>query len=329
MGTPDSVFKEANTYISIYFLGIGALILYNTSTGILQAVGDSRHPLYFLIIASILNIILDLLFVGVFHLGIAGTAYATIISQVVSVCFSFRLLLTTKEVFRVELKQIRFHKGLLPKILKIGIPSGIQNSVTSLANLFVQSSINLFGASAMAGNGAMLRIQGFALIPVTSFALALTTFTSQNMGARDLDRVKKGARFGIAFSMFLAESIGMLLYFNAATLLSWFSRDPEVIAYGVQKAHIASIFLFAVALSHAMAGIFRGAGKSIIPMTVMLTCWCIIRMLYIKVGLSFLMDIRVVYWAYPITWSLSSSAFLLLFFFSNWMGNKDKSIDLH
>jgi putative MATE family efflux protein len=322
LGTPKSVFSDANTYIRIYFLGIGALILYNTSAGILRAVGDSRHPLYFLIIASLLNIVLDLLFVAVFHLGIAGTAYATIISQSVSVIFSFRLLFTSKEIFKVEIREIRFHKNMLPKVLKIGIPSGIQNSVTSLANLVVQASINLFGATAMAGNGAFTRIQGFALIPVTSFALALTTFTGQNLGAGEYDRVKKGARFGIIFCMLLSESIGLLLYYNAATLLSFFSRDPEVIAVGIQKAQIASKFLFAVALSHTMAGIFRGAGKSIVPMAVMLSIWCIFRVLYIKIALSYLMDIRLVFWAYPITWMMSSVIFLIYYFTSGWMQDK-------
>jgi putative MATE family efflux protein len=324
LGTPDSVFSDANTYIRIYFLGIGALILYNTSAGILRAVGDSRHPLYFLIIASLINIVLDLVFVAVFHWGIAGTAYATIISQTVSVIFSFRLLFTSKEIFKVEVREIRFHKTMLPRVLKIGIPSGIQNSVTSLANLVVQASINLFGATAMAGNGAFTRIQGFALIPVTSFALALTTFTGQNLGAGEYDRVKKGARFGIIFCMLLSESIGLLLYFNAATLLSFFSRDPEVIAVGIQKAQILSRFLFAVALSHTMAGIFRGAGKSIVPMAVMLSIWCIFRVLYIKIGLSYLMDIRVVFWAYPITWMMSSVIFLIYYFTSGWMQGKRK-----
>ena len=321
MGTPDSVFENANTYIRIYFLGIGSLILYNTAAGILRALGDSRHPLYFLIIASILNIVLDILFVAVFHLGIAGTAYATIISQTVSVFFSFRMLFTSNEIYRIELRRIRFHDSMLPKILKIGIPSGIQNSVTSLANLFVQASINLFGATAMAGNGSFLRIQAFALIPVTSFALALTTFTGQNLGAGKLDRVRKGARFGILFSMVLAESIGLFLDFNAGTLISFFSRDPEVIAIGVQKARIASLFLFTVALSHTMAGLFRGAGKSIVPMIVMLSCWCIFRVLYIKTGLTILMDIRVVFWAYPITWTMSSLIFLIYYFTSGWMNH--------
>jgi len=319
MQTPPSVFNDAEIYIRIYFLGIGTLILYNTASGILQAVGDSRHPLYFLIVSSVINIVLDLVFVAVLGMGIAGAAYATIIAQAVSAILSFRLLFTTGDIIKVRLKHIRFHKGFLAPILRLGIPSGIQNSVTSFANVILQSSINLFGPAAMAGNGAFMRIQGFAFIPITAFALALTTFTGQNMGAGEYERVRKGARFGAVFAMVLAETIGLLMYFGSEPLIALFSRDPEVIAFGVQKSHIASLFLWALALSHAMAGIFRGAGKSIVPMSVMLAVWCIFRIIFIQVGLSIVMDIRVVYWAYPVTWTISSVIFFIYYFSVDWM----------
>lgn len=319
MQTPPSVFNDAELYIRIYFLGIGTLILYNTASGILQAVGDSRHPLYFLIVSSVINIVLDLVFVAVLGMGIAGAAYATIIAQAVSAILSFRLLFTTGDIIKVRLKHIRFHKGFLAPILRLGIPSGIQNSVTSFANIILQSSINLFGPAAMAGNGAFMRIQGFAFIPITAFALALTTFTGQNMGAGEYERVRKGARFGAVFAMVLAETIGLLMYFGSEPLIALFSRDPEVIAFGVQKSHIASLFLWALALSHAMAGIFRGAGKSIVPMSVMLAVWCIFRIIFIQVGLSIVMDIRVVYWAYPVTWTISSVIFFIYYFSVDWM----------
>ena len=322
MGTPANVFDDAETYVQIYFLGISALVLYNTAAGILQAVGDSRHPLYFLIIAAILNIVLDVLFVGFFKMGIEGTAYATIISQAVSVILSFRLLFTTNEIFKVKLREIGFKKGMLPKILRLGIPSGIQNSVTSFANVVIQSSVNLFGAAAMAGTGSFMRIQGFAMIPITSFALAMTTFTGQNIGAKEYDRVKKGVRFGIVFAMILSEAIGILLFFYADILVALFSRDPSIIIYGVQKSQISSLFLFALALSHVMSGLFRGAGKSMVPMAVMLIFWCIVRVLYIKIGLLFLMDIRVVYWAHPITWLLSAAVFIIYYFKVDWMNQK-------
>jgi putative MATE family efflux protein len=319
MQTPPSVFGDAELYIRIYFLGIGTLILYNTASGILQAVGDSRHPLYFLIVSSVINIVLDLVFVAVLGMGIAGAAYATIIAQAVSAILSFRLLFTTSDIIKVRLKHIRFHKGFLAPILRLGIPSGIQNSVTSFANVILQSSINLFGPAAMAGNGAFMRIQGFAFIPITAFALALTTFTGQNMGAGEYERVRKGARFGAVFAMVLAETIGLLMYFGSEPLIALFSRDPEVIAFGVQKSRIASLFLWALALSHAMAGIFRGAGKSIVPMSVMLAVWCIFRIIFIQVGLSIVMDIRVVYWAYPVTWTISSVIFFIYYFSVDWM----------
>lgn len=319
MQTPPSVFNDAEIYIRIYFLGIGTLILYNTASGILQAVGDSRHPLYFLIISSVINIVLDLVFVAVLGTGIAGAAYATIIAQAVSAILSFRLLFTTGDIIKVRLKHIRFHKGFLAPILRLGIPSGIQNSVTSFANVILQSSINLFGPAAMAGNGAFMRIQGFAFIPITAFALALTTFTGQNLGAGEYERVRKGARFGVIFAMVLAETIGLLMYFGSEPLIALFSRDPEVLSFGVQKSHIASLFLWSLALSHAMTGIFRGAGRSIVPMSVMLAIWCIFRIIFIQVGLSIVMDIRVVYWAYPVTWTISAVIFVIYYFSVDWM----------
>lgn len=319
MQTPVEVYDDASRYVRIYFLGISTLVLYNTASGILQAVGDSKHPLYYLVVAAILNIVLDLVFVGVFHLGIAGTAYATVISQGVSAILCFRLLFTTNSLVRVRLRSITFHSYLLKRILRLGIPSGIQNSVTSFANVILQASINLFGADAMAGNGAFMRIQGFAFIPITAFALALTTFTGQNLGAREYVRVRKAARFGAIFAMLLAESIGLLLYFGAYPLISLFSRDPAVIAIGIEKAKISSFFMWALALSHVMTGIFRGAGRSIVPMSVMLAVWCVFRIIFIQVGLSLFLDVRVVFWAYPVTWTISSIIFILYYFLVDWM----------
>ncbi len=322
MRTPSDVFTDAASYLRIYSLGISTLILYNTASGILQAVGDSKHPLYFLMVSATLNIVLDLVFVGVFGMGIEGTAYATIISQGVSAILSFRLLLTIDDVIRVRIRSIRLYKGYLGQILSYGIPSGIQNSVTSFANVILQSSINLFGAAAMAGNGSFMRIQGFAMIPVTTFALALTTYTGQNLGAGEYERVKKGARFGIIFAMLMAETIGIILYLGAEPLVRFFSSDPQVIAYGVTKSKISSLFFFALAFSHSMSGIMRGAGKAIISMSIMLAVWCIFRLIYIYVGLWLFMDIRVIFSAYPVTWSISAFIFMIYYFFVDWMKQK-------
>ncbi|MCK9547949.1 MAG: MATE family efflux transporter [Sphaerochaeta sp.] len=322
MKTPSDVFIDAEVYIRIIFAGISTLVLYNTASGILQAVGDSRNPLKFLAVSAVLNIVLDLLFVLKFKLGVAGVAYATIIAQAVSVVLSFRLLFTTRDLVRVEIRKIAIHRRFVAETLRLGIPSGIQNSVTSFANVILQYSINLFGAAAIAGNGAFMRIQGFAFIPITAFALALTTFTSQNLGAGAYGRVREGARFGIIFSMVVAEVLGLAMYFGAAPLVALFSRDPQVIFYGVQKAQIISLLLFPLALSHAMAGLYRGAGKSIVPMLVMLAVWCVFRIIFIQVGLAIFHDIRVVFWAYPVTWSISSVIFVIYYFTVDWMGQK-------
>ncbi|NMA22730.1 MAG: MATE family efflux transporter, partial [Spirochaetales bacterium] len=264
----------------------------------------------------------DLIFVLVFGMGIQGVAYATVISQLVSTVLSLRLLFTTKEVIRIRIPKIQIHKVFAGEILRLGVPSGIQNSVTSFANVILQYSINLFGASAIAGNGAFMRIQGFAFIPITAFGLALTTFTGQNLGAGEFERVKQGSRFGILFAMLIAEAIGLIIYFGAGPMLSLFSRDPEVLAYGISKAKISALLLFPMALSHAMAGLYRGAGKSIVPMTVMLAVWCVFRIIFIQVGLYLFHDIRVVFWAYPVTWSISAVIFTIYYFTVDWMGQE-------
>ncbi len=319
MKTPPSVLQEATTYVQIFFLGIISLILFNSANGILQAMGDSKRPLYFLIISSILNIILDLVFVIYFNMGIEGVAFATIISQSISALLAYRVLLTTTDVYRVNIKEIRLNIPLLKRFLAVGIPSGIQNSVISIANVFVQSSINVFGPIAMAGNGAMMRIQGFVFIPVTSFAMAMTTFTGQNIGAGEIERVKKGTKFGVVSSVVLSQLIGVFIFIFAPKLMLIFTNDPSVIEIGVMKARVTAFFFFQLAISHTMAGIYRGAGKSVIPMAVMLLFWCVFRVSYIKIALLFLYDIRIVFSAYPVTWSLSAITFIIYYFKGNWL----------
>jgi putative MATE family efflux protein len=326
MNTPASVYNDAKTYIQIFFLGISSLVMYNSAAGILQAMGDSKHPLYFLIIASITNIILDLIFVIYFDMGVAGVARATIISQSISAILAYRILLTTKDAYRVSIKKIHFDRCIIKQMLKVGVPSGLQNSVISIANVFVQASINSFGDVAMAGSGAFSRVQGFVFIPITSFALSLTTFTSQNIGAGEYDRVKKGAKFGIITAMILAELIGAILYFNAPQILSLFSKEINVVTIGVLKARFSCPFLLFLALSHVMAGVYRGAGKSIVPMMVMFLVWCVFRVTFITIALSFNRDIRILFAAYPITWFMSAVIFVIYYFKVDWMGIKKLKI---
>lgn len=319
MGTPESVFPNAVIYVRIYFGGILTVILYNTASGIFQAVGDSKRPLYFLIVSSITNVVLDLLFVVGFKMGIGGAALATVIAQALSAFLAFRHLMTTKGVYKVSVKKITLCPWMLRQILQLGIPSGIQNSVIALANMVVQSNINAFDATAVAGCGAYSRIEGFVFIPITSFAMSMTVFIGQNLGAGEYERAKKGTYFGIAVSTLLAEAIGIIFFLAAPVLVGMFNRDPEVIAYGTLQARTIALFFFLLAFSHCVAGILRGAGKSIVPMFVMLACWCVIRVIYVTVATHYIPDIQVIFWAYPLTWSLSSIIFLIYYLKSDWL----------
>lgn len=319
MGTPKSVLPNSILYLRIYFGGVLGVVLYNTAAGIFQAVGDSKHPLYYLIVSSILNVVLDIVFVAFLKFGIAGAGYATIISQFVSAFLAFGRLMKVKDVYRVSLKKICIDMGMLKQILRMGIPAGMQNCVIALANIVVQSNINSFGATAVAGCGTYSKIEGFGFIPITSFSMAMTTFIGQNLGAKKYDRAQKGARFGIAGSLILAELVGIIIYLFAPVFISAFNNEPSVVAFGTQQARIITLFYFLLAFSHCMAGILRGAGKSIVPMFVMLGCWCIIRVSYITIITHFIANINVVFWAYPLTWTLSSLVFLFYYKKADWV----------
>ena len=324
MGTPEEVFVNAVLYVRIYFMGILSVVLYNTANGIFQAIGDSKHPLYYLITSSIVNVVLDLIFVIVFDLGIAGVAVATVIAQFTSAILAFYRLTHTKDIYKISFKNIRFDKTILKEIIRLGLPAGMQNSVIALANVVVQSNINAFGSVAMAGCGSYGKIEGFVFIPVTSFAMSMTTFVGQNLGAKKYDRAKKGTKFGIITSILLAEAIGIIFFLLAPQLISLFSNEPQVIEIGAMQARTIALFYCLLAFSHCVAGILRGAGKSIIPMFVMLVCWCIIRVTYITITTHFIPKIQVVFWAYPLTWFLSSCIFLIYYLKSDWIHGFDK-----
>lgn len=319
MGTPESVMPNSVIYFRTYFAGSLAFVMYNIVMGILQAVGDSKHPLYYLIFSSVVNIVLDLILVGGFRMGVGAAAFATAVSQAVSAILCFIRLLRTKDVYQVFLKEIRFHKGMLKQIIRIGLPSGLQNSVISIANIVVQSNINAFGVIAVAGCGVYSKIEGFAFLPITCFAMSLTTFIGQNLGAKQYDRAKKGAYFGIICSITLAELVGVLVYFAMPYFTAAFDNTTEVIATATMQAHTESLFYFLLAFSHCIAGIMRGAGKSSVPMFTMLASWCIIRITYITIVVRMIPKIQVIFWAYPLTWSISSVIFLIYFLKADWI----------
>ena len=323
VGTPSDVMESSVLYLRIYFLGILSVMVYNMGSGILRAVGDSRNPLYFLIVSSVTNIILDMLFVIVFHMGIAGVGWATLIAQTISAVLTMLLLMRTKEEYQVKLKHIRFHKHMLYEIVRLGLPSGLQNAIVSFSNVIVQSNINAFGSLAMAGCGSYTKIDGFAILPVMSYSMALTTFTGQNMGAKKYDRVKQGAKTGILMSVITIVCISALLLMLGPNVLAIFSSDPTVINYGLYMMHVLAPGYIFLAISHAFNGIIRGAGITTVPMIVMVTCWCGLRMAWILTSVPLFHDIGVVFMGWPLTWIASALWLFLYYRKGKWMTRYD------
>lgn len=322
MGTPESVLPQSIRYFRTYFYGSLAFILYNACMGVLQAVGDSRHPLYYLIVSSLVNVALDLLFVGVLHFGVASAAAATAISQVVSTALCLYRLMHSDRDYRVSLRKLGFDREALRAILANGVPSGVANCIISFANVVVQANINAFGAAAMAGCGAHSRIEGFAFLPVTCFNMALTTFVSQNLGANRPDRVKKGMRTGILCSSGIAGALSLIIWIFSPQLIGLFDSNPEVIAFGVMHERTTMPFFFLAAYTHACAATLRGAGKANVAMLGMAVCWCVIRVPYVTLATQLRPVLTTVSWAYPITWLLSSLFFTVYCLKTDWMGLK-------
>ena len=319
MRTPADIMQGSVTYFRIYSFGILFCVMYNITMGIMNATGDSRHPLIYLMISSATNVVLDLFFIKVLHWGVGGAAAATTIGQALSFVLCMIRLTRTKEVYKVNIREIRFDVPLLREIVRYGLPSGIQNSVIAIANVFVQSNYNTFSSTAVAGIGAYMKFEGFAFIPINAFVAAITTCIGQNLGAGEHERAQQGARFGIIVCMVLAESIGLIEFAFARHLIGLFNSDPEVIAYGVRQIHVESLFYCLLALSHSIAGVMRGAGKAKVPMFVMLGVWCIFRVLYISVAMSISHTVELVFAAYPITWTISSIIFLIYMLRSDWV----------
>lgn len=319
MKVPGSVVGNSKMYFTIYFAGVSTVIMYNVGMSILRALGDSIHPLYYLAISSVTNVVLDILFVAVFHWGVSGAAIATVISQGLSaVLCIIRMCSLKDETTRLDFKKIKFHKSIMGEVIRQGLPTGIQNSVISIGNMVVQTNINSFGAFAMSGHGAYAKIEGLVFMPITSMSMTLPTYISQNLGAGKTDRAKKGALFGILSGMFMAEAVGILCYFGSKYALRIFVDVPEAIAYGEIHAKVVSLFFFLLAFSHCAAGVLRGCGKAIVPMVTMLAFWCGVRIIYVTQTLKFIPEFATISWAYPLTWTLSSIVFLVFLLKSDW-----------
>lgn len=324
MGTPENVMPNSVAYFRVWCSGMLGLVLYNTSNGIFQALGDSRHPLYFLLISACTNVVLDLLFVAVFDWGVAGAALATVIGQALSALLGFRYLMSGRFVIRIRLKAIGPDRALLGEILHLGLPSGFQNSAIAIANLVVQSNINAFGDVAMAGSGSYFKIEGFVFLPITCLTMAMTTFVGQNIGAGEFGRVRKGAKLGAGMIVVLSEIVGVAFFVAAPFLIGLFSDTPEVIAFGVRHARVTSLFFCLLGFSHAAAAILRGAGRTVTPMLVMMSVWCLFRITYITVVVAIFHDITFVYTAYPVTWTISSVLYAVTLLRGHWLPKEEK-----
>jgi putative MATE family efflux protein len=323
MKTDPDVLPQSIPYFRFYFLGAPAMVMYNALKGIMNAVGDSRRPLYYLLFSSVLNVGLDWLFVGPCGLDIRWAAIATGISQAASALLCLRQLTKKGTVYALSLRKLRIDPVILREILRLGLPTGVQNSVIGLANVLVQTNINTFGDVAMAACGAYARIEGFAFLPILSFSMALTTFISQNLGAQQYDRTRYGARFGIIVSVLMAEGIGLITFVCARPFISAFVSDPGAIAIGIQQSRIESLFFCLLAFSHCVAGVCRGAGKAFVPMFVMLSVWCVLRVIVVTVAMHFSHNIHLLFWVYPLTWGISSVIYLIYYLCSDWIHGFD------
>lgn len=324
MNTDPEVMPRAVEYFRYYFYGALALILYNICRGIMNALGDSKRPLYYLIFSSVLNVILDVLFVGVFHFGVWSAAIATVISQVASVVLCTVHLVRRTDAFRVCFSKIRFHWDMLKEIVRYGLPAGVQNSVIALANVMVQTQINSFGKFATAAYGSHAKIEGFVFMPIMSFNMATTTFVGQNLGAKQYDRARQGARFGICTALLLAEVVGIIYYLLAPHLIGAFDSTEAVVMLGTRQARTVTLFYFLLAFSHSVAAVCRGAGRAFVPMLVMLSVWCVFRIAYIQFVMEMFGKIEYIYWAYPLTWAISSVIYLIYYLKSDWVYGFEK-----
>ena len=310
MDTPSDVFPEAMLYLKVYFSGCTGLVFYNLLVGILQASGDSQHPLYYLIFSSVLNAVLDFSFIRFFGMGVEGAALATIIGQFVSALLVLRRLMRTDEVIRLDLRKIRFDMAKLGQIVRIGLPTALQACVIDLANMMIQSYINSFGKVAMAGIGASTKLEGFIFLPVNAFSMALSTFVAQNLGAGEKGRMRKGIRFGLITSVLVVEALGTLMVLFSPQLVALFDSNPEVIAYGALRGQICGFFFCLCGFSHVSSAVMRGIGKPVVPTIVMLTCWCAVRVVTLMTIGQVYHNILLAIWIYPITWTLSTVVYL-------------------
>lgn len=322
MDTPAEVMGESIAYLRFFSFGLVFNIIYNTEAGILNAVGNSKRSLLYLGIASFTNVVLDFLLIKRFGLGVKGAAIATNISQALSALLALLFLIRVPDIYKVHLSRIRMHKDMVLNILKVGVPTAIQNTVISLSNVIMQSSVNVFGALPMAGFGAFVKIDGFNILPVLSLSMAITTFVGQNYGAGQIERIKKGMWTTLAMTVFYTIISGTLLYNFAPKLIGLFTNDVRVIEAGVLASRFFCPFYSLLAIMHSLAGTVRGTGKTIPPMIILILSLCIFRILAAKFVIPHYNTIENVYRLYPISWIIGVILMVAYTMKSDWLGEK-------
>lgn len=319
MKTPENVLPEATTYLTVYFSGILGLMLYNIGSGIMRAVGDSQRPFYFLVVSACTNIVLDLVFVIVFDMGVAGVAYATIIAQAISAILVLIVLTRATDYCRLNLKKLKIHWDALSKIFRIGIPAALQMAVTSFSNIFVQSYINFFGDNCMGGWTAYAKIDQFLLLPMQSISLAATTFVGQNLGVNQADRAKQGVRSAISISVVSTLILMVPVLIFAEPLVRFFNDNEEVVRYGSMLLRLISPFYVFCCVNQILSGALRGAGDSRTPMLIMLSSFVLFRQIYLYVMTNYVNNtITIVALGYPAGWILCSLIAYIYFKKSHW-----------
>lgn len=319
IGIPDEVLPHSSMYLTIYFSGIVFSLFYNMGAGILRAVGDSRNPLVYLAVACIVNIILDFVLVCGFHMGVAGVGIATIIAQAVSSAMALHKLMGTQECYRVELRSIRFHKGMVGRIAAIGFPTALQQSITSLSNVIVQSYINSFGAVAIAGYSAAIRVDGMLQLVLQSFNMTITTFVGQNIGARQLKRVKKGIWTAWIMSTVIIVTGCAVMNIHGGLLVGVFTKDAGVVATGAMILKLFSLAYWVLPIVQILSGALRGAGKSKIPMYFMVGSFVVLRQIYLAIAVPRVHQLEVVMAGWPITWVICAIGMLIYFVKVDWL----------
>ena len=311
MNTPAEILDDAACYLRIYSCGLIFNVVYNMAAGILNAAGNSRRSLMYLAAAAVVNIFMDLLLIAGLKIGVAGAAIATNFSQAISCILALWFLFRVPADYRISLKSLRIHKAMALRIIQIGLPTGIQNMVISFSNILIQASINQYGATAVAGFSAYLKIDGFNILPVLSFSMAITTFIGQNYGAGKYDRMKKGMWVTLLMGIVYTVLTGILLLTFSGQIMRLFSEDVGVIAYGQTAMRYFCPFYWILAILHSLAGTVRGTGKSIPPMVVLLVSLCLFRIVWIQLVLPYYTSIEGIFILYPVSWLVGAVLMIL------------------